>query len=139
MEMTRVTGGLHFIGLLDGKAGAYGVVFPDAPGCAAMGKTIEEAMRNAAVALGEWLSDGPAEQVRDAEALRQDAEVKEQLEAGSVMVVVPAVVESGRSVRANISLDAGLMQAIDAAARQAGVTRSAFLGSAARDKILSRI
>ena len=37
--------------------------------------------------------------------------------------------------RANISLDAGLLAEIDDAARQRGVTRSAFLAAAARDRI----
>ena len=41
----------------------------------------------------------------------------------------------GRSVKANISLDRGLLDAIDAAAKRVGVTRSGFLASAARDKI----
>ena len=37
----------RYIALIDGKPGAYGVVFPDAPGCAAMGKTIDEALAHA--------------------------------------------------------------------------------------------
>jgi metal-responsive CopG/Arc/MetJ family transcriptional regulator len=38
-------------------------------------------------------------------------------------------------VKANISLDRGLPDAIDAAVMRGGVTRSAFLASAAREKI----
>jgi predicted RNase H-like HicB family nuclease len=41
--------------LIDGKAGAYGVVFPDLPGCVAMGSTIDEAMRNAEDAMRDWV------------------------------------------------------------------------------------
>jgi len=52
-----------------------------------------------------------------------------------VFFVVPLVLESGRPVKANISLDRGLLEAIDAAAKRIGLTRSAFLASAARDKI----
>ena len=48
---------------------------------------------------------------------------------------VPLVVDTGKLVRANISLDAGLLASIDEAAARRGVTRSAFLVSAARDKI----
>ena len=40
---------------VDGKPGAYGVVFPDLPGCTAMGKTKREALSNAAKALREWM------------------------------------------------------------------------------------
>jgi metal-responsive CopG/Arc/MetJ family transcriptional regulator len=38
-------------------------------------------------------------------------------------------------VRANLSLDAGLLDAIDEAARKRGLTRSGFLATAAREKI----
>jgi metal-responsive CopG/Arc/MetJ family transcriptional regulator len=40
-------------------------------------------------------------------------------------------------MRANISLDAGMLEAIDAAAKRRGVTRSAYLVSAAKQKILA--
>jgi HicB_like antitoxin of bacterial toxin-antitoxin system len=42
---------LSYTGLIDGKAGAYGVVFPNFPGCVAIGATIDEAVRNAADAM----------------------------------------------------------------------------------------
>lgn len=38
-------------------------------------------------------------------------------------------------MKANLSLDAGLLEAIDAAAKARGLTRSGFLASAARAKI----
>lgn len=41
--------------LIDGEPGAYGVVFPDLPGCVAMGATPDEALRNAAEALRDWI------------------------------------------------------------------------------------
>ena len=37
-----------FTALIDGKTDAYGVYFPDLPGCTAMGATLEEAVVNAA-------------------------------------------------------------------------------------------
>ncbi|MDP1738336.1 MAG: type II toxin-antitoxin system HicB family antitoxin [Caulobacter sp.] len=40
---------------IDGRPGAWGVVFPDCPGCCAMGKTVEEALANSAEALADWL------------------------------------------------------------------------------------
>jgi hypothetical protein len=63
----------------------------------------------------------------------------EQLADGGMLAVVPLVMESGTPVRANLSLDAGLLAAIDEAATAAGLTRSAFLASAARDKILAGV
>jgi hypothetical protein len=45
------------------------------------------------------------------------------------------LLDSGRPAKANLSLDAGLLEAIDEAARSHGLTRSAFITSAAREKI----
>lgn len=136
--------GTRYIALVDGKAGAYGVAFPDAPGCSAMGKTVDEALRNAVVSLAEWVEHSEANglgrpEVRSIDDLRRDPEVVEQLADGAAFAVVPLIFETGRPVRANLSIDAGLLQAIDEAADAAGLTRSAFLVSAARDKILARV
>ena len=50
--------------------------------------------------------------------------------------MIPLLLDSGRTVRANVTFDAALLEAIDAAAQARGLTRSAFLASAARDKIV---
>ena len=47
------------------------------------------------------------------------------------------MLDAGRPVKANLSLDAGLLDPIDEAAERRGLTRSAFLASAAREKIES--
>ena len=39
----------------DAKVGAYGVVFPDLPGCCAMGETLEELYENAGEALRDFV------------------------------------------------------------------------------------
>ena len=41
--------------LIDGEDGAYGVVFPDLPGCVAMGATVDEALSNAEAAARDWV------------------------------------------------------------------------------------
>ena len=51
------------------------------------------------------------------------------------LVLVPLLLDRTRPVKANISLDAGLLEAIDEEAKRRGLTRSAFLVSAALDKI----
>jgi predicted RNase H-like HicB family nuclease len=129
----------RYFALLDGAPGAYGVAFPDCPGCTAMGASENEAYANAIDALGEWVHDasavGEPPAARTIEALRRDPDVKEALAEGAAFLAVPLVIESGRPVKANISLDQGLLDAIDAAAKRSGLTRSAFLSSAAREKI----
>ena len=51
--------------------------------------------------------------------------------AGESIVMVPLILDRGRPVKANISLDAGLLEAIDDEAVRRGLTRSGFLASAA--------
>ncbi|HVB90448.1 MAG TPA: type II toxin-antitoxin system HicB family antitoxin [Beijerinckiaceae bacterium] len=129
-----------YIGLMDGKPGAYGLVVPDLPGCTTMGKTAEAVYRNAIEAVRIWAQDAiesgdalPAP--RDMEALRADPEVAAPLREGASFVHVPLLIDRGMPTRANVSIDKGLLDAIDEAAAERGLTRSAFLASAARDKI----
>jgi predicted RNase H-like HicB family nuclease len=143
----------RYIALIDGEPGAFGVVFPDCPGCTAMGATLDEALVAAAEALADWAEDvagpelarGPASasrgrlpEPRSVAALRADPEVRAALADGAVLAVVPLVLEAGCPVKANLSLDAGLLAAIDEAAAARGLTRSAFLASAARAKIFEQ-
>ncbi|MDP4022358.1 type II toxin-antitoxin system HicB family antitoxin [Methylobacterium sp. NEAU 140] len=125
--------------LIDGRAGAYGAAFPDCPGCTAMGATLDEALTNAAAALSEWMADRVAAGFeppvpRGPDALRADPALADDL-VEATLGVVPLLLESGRPIRVNVSLDAALLEEVDAAARARGLTRSAFLASAARDKI----
>ena len=59
-------------------------------------------------------------------------------QAGEAAVLIPLLLDSGRTVRANLTLDAGLLAAIDEEASLRGLTRSAFMASAAREKIEAR-
>ncbi len=128
---------MRYTVLIDGEPGAFGVVFPDLPGCTAMGDTIENALSNAVEALGDWirLSEAkgrPIPSARDLAALRVDPEVKEALAAGAALASVLLVREARRTVKANLSLDAGVLAAIDEAADRMGVTRSRLIEIAAK-------
>lgn len=132
----------RYVALLDGEPGAIGAVFPDCPGCTAMGEDADEALARATRALREWMGDRlsaglavpPARPIAE---IREDPDFTDDFKAGAIVASVPLLLDAGRAVRANVSLDAGLLEAIDAAARARGLTRSAFLASAARDKITS--
>ncbi|MGH6913309.1 MAG: type II toxin-antitoxin system HicB family antitoxin [Geminicoccaceae bacterium] len=144
----------RYIALIDGEPGAFGVVFPDCPGCTAMGATLDEALVAAAEALADWAGDvagprGPDQaqsqdgnprmpKPRSVAELRAAPEVRRALADGAALAVVPLILEAGRPVKANLSLDAGLLAAIDEAAAARGLTRSAFLASAARAKIVEQ-
>jgi hypothetical protein len=69
--------------------------------------------------------------------LRAERAVADAIARGAALAIVPLLLAAGRPVRANLSIDAGLLAAIDEAAEARGLTRSAFLASAAREKIES--
>jgi predicted RNase H-like HicB family nuclease len=124
--MTRYTA------LIDGEAEGYGVVFPDLPGCTAMGDTLDEAIANAADAIRAWAEvteemGGAVPPPRPLEALRSDPEVVRALAEGASLATVPLVRETGKPVKANLSIDSGILAAIDAEAARRKLTRSAFV------------
>lgn len=129
---------VHYVGILDGGGDVWGVRIPDLPGCNGGGESAESAIADAVSAASEWAAymSGkgriipPARPLED--ILRDDAVA---LSPGEVAVMIPVIIESGRPVRANLLLDAGLLGAIDMAAKARGLTRSAFIASAAREKI----
>lgn len=123
---------MRYFALVDGKPGAYGVVFPDLLGCTAMGRTLDKAIEAASASLTDWAATvrergGTVPAPRSAEALRCDPEVAEALAEGACMVAVLHVSATGKPVRANLSLDEGLVAALDAAAHRRGVTRSGMV------------
>jgi predicted RNase H-like HicB family nuclease len=131
----------RYVALLDGKAGAYGVTVPDLPGCTSGGSTTE-ALRNAVEAVRLWAEDAIADgealpQPRSVETLRADVDIAEAIAEGAALAIVPLLLDAGRPAKANLSIDAGLLAAIDEAAKARGLTRSAFLATAAREKIES--
>ena len=88
-----------YVALVDGKPGAFGVVFPDCPGCTAMGRTVEEALVNAAEALAEWADDvQPMPKPRTIDQVQRDPEVRDALAGGDALALVPLVKEARRPV-----------------------------------------
>jgi predicted RNase H-like HicB family nuclease len=116
---------------------AFGVHFPDLPGCFSAADEVEQLVPNACVALELWFEDSDVEvEPRSLEAVRQAA--AEELAEGAFLVAVPHIRRTGKQVRANISMDRGMLDAIDRAAAERHLTRSAFLADAARNEIEQR-
>ncbi len=127
----------HYVGILDGNDDVWGVRIPDLPGCHGGGTTAEAAIKDAASAAREW-ADHVSAALPEARTLaRIIADGELDTVAGETAVMVPVLLDQGRMVRANLSLDAGLLASIDEAARARGLTRSAFVASAVREKILA--
>ena len=115
--------------LIDGESGAYGVTFPDLPGVVAIGATLDEALLNAEEALRDYA----VEAERDGRPLVAPTALENvSPDIGSTLVTVPLLRLSGRSVRANLTLDEGVVAFIDGEARRRRMTRTAFVEWMAR-------
>ena len=128
----------QYVGVLDGGGKAFGVRIPDLPGCYGGGASAEAAIADAMSAAREWLGhretkgEGPPKPRSMAQLLKAGEIDAARNEAA---VMVPVVLDAGRTVRANLTFDAGLLAAIDTEAARRGLTRSAFLASAARERL----
>lgn len=116
---------------------AYSVSFPDFPGCVSAGDTFDEAMAMAKEALGfhveGMLEDSlniPKPSTFESIRADKDAWWAEDLDDAEI-ARVPLLTNIAAPKRVNISLDQSLLAAIDQAAKEQGMTRSAFLASAA--------
>jgi len=126
--------------LIHEENGAYGISFPDFPGCVSGGKSLDEALARGAETLlfhvAGMVEDGdPLPMLRTLDQLKTDPAFNEDAE-GAVVAVMPVELP-GKAVRVNVSIDEHLLDAIDRAARARGQTRSAFLADAARARIRS--
>ena len=123
---------VYFTAIIEtGEEPGYSVFFPDLPGCASAGDTVEEAARNAEEALSLHLAglieEGePVPRPTPPERIGHDPDVSE----AARMLVRGEL--PGRSVRLNISMDEGLVAAVDQAAKQRQTTRSGLLSEAVR-------
>jgi hypothetical protein len=124
---------MYYVGILDGGGDVWGVRIPDVPGCHGGGATPEAAIEDAISALRDW--DLPLRAPRGTQDIMSDPEAAFVASAGETLVMIPYVADLGRPVRANISLDAGELIAIDAEAERRGLTRSAYMVSAAINRI----
>lgn len=126
-----------FIALVHKDEGsAYGVSFPDLPGCHSAADDYSDLIPNAVDALSLWFEDQDVVEPRDIEAIR--AEVAGDLAEGAFLVAIPYIHRTTAMKRVNISMDAGMLDGIDAAADALGLNRSAFLAMAAQRQIEGR-
>ena len=125
----------HYIGIVHKDPdSSYGISFPDLPGCFSAGEDLIELERNAIEAIDLYLEDRePADfPARDMNEI--GAQIVED-QGNCTLMAVPYVRSGGRSVRVNISIDAHMLAAIDAAAQRRKLSRSAFLVSAAHKEL----
>jgi predicted RNase H-like HicB family nuclease len=108
---------------------AFGIVFPDFPGCFSAGDTLDEAMENAEEAAAAWIdatldSGGAIPRASSLDVLRNNPDF-----AGwtfGVITLDPALFDDTIE-RVNITLPRRVLKRLDALAQAAGANRSAFI------------
>lgn len=114
---------------------AFGVSFPDLPSVFSAADDEEEIVPNAVDALRLLAEDEELPVPSSHADILARADVRQELKEGGFLIRVPLIEDDTRTVRANITMEAGTLAAIDMAAKQRGLTRSAFLASCARKEI----
>ena len=120
-----------YTAILERSRTGFSVFFPDVPGCVSAGRTERETLENAEEALSFHLEETAraGQPIPEPSAdIPHDPEVDEYCRA-LVRVELP-----GKAVRLNITMDEGLVAAIDRVAKN----RSSFLADAAREALVKR-
>ena len=130
---------MRYVSFIHRDEAGYGVSFPDFPGCVSVGDTVDDAIRHGGEALAfhvEGLAEdgGVIPEPSTIDAIKANPELTDW-RADAELVLIPLLLDRGSSRRVNISLDRGLLEAIDDEARRRRMTRSAFLATAARREI----
>ena len=112
----------YFAVIHKGEDSAYGVVFPDLPGCLSAGDTYDGAIQNAAEALRRYAesTNGDMPEPRSFEELIADKNVRKK-SGNAAFVGIPLLIEEGQTVRINITMDAGVFHAIDQSAQDTDI------------------
>ena len=114
---------------------AFGIRFPDLPGVFSAADSKDEIVPNAIEALRLWAEDEALPEPSDPAAITARADVKEDLRKGWYLIDVPLIESDPKVVRANVTFERGVLEAIDITAKTLGMTRSSFLSVAAQSKI----
>lgn len=109
---------------------AYGIIFPDFPGCFAGADDAQDIPRSAQQAV-EAHFHGDSESIPVASTPDQWASNKDYRGGFWMMVDIDLSKVNAKAVRLNISLPENLVYRIDASARERHMSRSAFLATAA--------
>lgn len=127
----------YFIAVIEQDEGsAYGLSFPDLPGCFAAADDWNGISAAATEALDVWFDDMPDIEPATLDDIRKRPDVAEAVATGAVLMPVPYIPADTALERVNISMERGLLRAIDETAKARKMTRSSFLASAARREMI---
>jgi predicted RNase H-like HicB family nuclease len=132
MALTMTLTYVALIHKADVEKADYGVMIPDFPGCVFGGRTVDAAIENATEGLIFQIEGlmNEGETLPEPTSLQKIVATLENKEAIPCLIrLIPPV---GELKRVNISIDSGLLAAIDQAAAALHKNRSEFLSDAAR-------
>lgn len=115
---------------------AYGLTFPDLPGCFAAADNWDAISTAATEALDLWFEDQPDVKPAPLDAIRKRPDVAKAMAEGAVLLPVPYISADTAVERVNVTMERSLLRAIDETAKARGLTRSSFLASAARRELV---
>ena len=98
----------------------------------------EDILKNAFEALLFHLKGEEHPAAREVYEVAGDQAVARELASGSYLISFPLATTKHRSVRVNLSLCKGIVEAIDDATQVRGLARSAFMAEAGQNKIQRR-
>jgi len=116
----------------------FGVSFPDFPGCVTAGKSLDEASRKAPEALAFHI----AGMIEDGEKIPKPSKIDDLVRdpdrQNAVAFLVTADFSKSKTVRVNVTARENQIELIDRLARQAGMTRSAYMVQSATSGVALR-
>lgn len=134
--MSNKTKGTYFALVHQDSGSAFGVTFPDLTGCFSAADDEADILSNAMEALELYADDNDAMPAPSSiEALKTNPHVKAELAEGAYLLSVPLIRNAHKTERVNITLNKGLLEAIDEEATRRKMTRSGFLAQAAEREI----
>jgi predicted RNase H-like HicB family nuclease len=117
---------------------AFGITFPDAPGCFSAADEEADLLTNAQEALSLYVEGSSVPETRAIADLLRDKTVAEEIAAGAFLLAVP-LIESRRKARFNLMLDEDLVASVDRVAKVSGVSRSEFVAQAVQSQLSSEV
>lgn len=118
------------------EGSAYGLSFPDLPGAFAAADDWNSIPKAATEALDLWFEDMPNVEPAALDDIRKRPEIAAELASGAVLMPVPYIPADTATERVNITIERGLLRAIDETAKARGMTRSSFIASATRHELV---
>jgi len=123
--------------VLERSDGAFGLWFPDFPGCGAAARTQEEAMDRASDALMEAMQAAAEREEPLPEPTSVDR-IEIPKDCDFVSIVAVGATPADPSERVNIYLPKSLIERVDREASERGMSRSSFFGMAVSNMLLTR-